>query len=133
MLLDDAEVTERMESPLNLLNRLKSITTHKHKPEIPSLPPSSDKIIEDLEDKLAYGSLKTKAAGIMIDAMNELKSRIPEVSRPEKLAAIAENMNRIVNAKNENNDRDKQNAPQFVVYAPSFNSENYYETIHVKE
>lgn len=135
MLLDEKEVTERMESPLNLLNRLRSITTNKHSRDntILSLPPKAEQVIDDLEDKLKYGSLKSKAASIMSDAMDELKARIPEVTKPDQLARIAENMNRIVSAENKNNDRDKMNAPQFVMYAPQFVSENHYETIYAKE
>lgn len=130
MLLDEKEVTERMESPLNLLNRLRA-ATNKH--VIPSLPPKAEDVIDDLEDKLKYGSLKSKAASIMSDAMDELKNRIPEVTKPDQLARIAENMNRIVSAENKNNDRDKMNAPQFIMYAPQFLNENYYETIYAKE
>lgn len=132
MILNESEVTERMESPLNLLNRLRSASSHKSN-AIPSLPPQASEVIDDLEDKLKHGSIRSKAAGIMIAAMDELSSRIPEVQKAEQLARIAESMSKVVNAKNENDNKDKLNQPQFHVFAPQFNYENHYETIHARE
>lgn len=132
MILDDNEVTERMESPLNLLNRLRSVT-NKHKLPIISIPPTSSEVIENLEDKLAYGSIKSKAANIMIAAMDELQTRISETTKPESLAKIAESMSKVVNAEAINNNKDKLNAPQFHLYAPQFHSEEHYETIYARE
>ena len=136
MLLDDTEVTERMNSPLNLLNRLKSISRSHNKNSIdniiPTLPPDAKDIIDNLEDKLAYGSIKTKAAGIMVAAMDELKAKLPEVQKPEQLARIAESMSKVVNAETKDNS-DRLHAPQFVLYAPEFHNENHYETIYARE
>jgi len=134
MIINETEVTERMNSPLNLLNRLRSVTSsHKGSNLIPSLPPTSKEIIDNLEDKLAYGSIKSKAAGIMIAAMDELKARLPEAQKPEQLARIAESMSKVVNAESANNNRDKLNAPQFHLYAPQFHNEEHYETIYARE
>lgn len=135
MILTEQEVKDRMESPINLLNRLRDITnnhTNGSKSSIVSIPPTADKLITDIDDKLANGSLKSKAAVIMSEAMHELRSRLPEVQRPEKLAAIAAEMNKIVTAKNESDD-DKHEKATFHVFAPQFVSENHYETIHVRE
>ena len=135
MILNDIEITERMESPLNLLSRLKSITgnsSSKHN-SIPSLPPSASDVIEDLEEKLAYGSIKSKASGIMIAAMDELRLRMPEVQKPEQLAKIAAEMSKVVNAEVKDNNRDGLNKPQFILYAPQFNNENHYDTIYARE
>jgi len=134
MILNETEVTERMNSPMNLLNRLKSISNSKsNHNSIVSLPPTSKEIIEDLEEKLQYGSIKSKAAGIMIAAMDELKSRLPEVTKPETLARVAESMSKVVNAESANSNKDKLNAPQFHIYAPQFNNENHYDTIYARE
>lgn len=133
MILNDTEITERMESPLNLLNRLKSLTKSKDINIIPSLPPTSADVIDDLEEKLAFGSIKSKASGIMIAAMDELKLRMPEVQKPEQLAKIAAEMSKVVNAEVKDNNRDGLNKPQFVLYAPQFNNENHYETIYARE
>jgi len=134
MILNEIEVTERMSSPMNLLNRLKSATNKQHSQNtILSLPPSSSEIIDDLEDKLKFGSIKSKAAGIMIAAMDELKVKLPEVHKPEQLAKIAESMGKIVNAEIENNKNDNSNRPQFHIYAPQFHNEEHYETIYARE
>lgn len=133
MILEETEVKERLESPLNLMNRLRNITNN-HRPErssIPSLPPSSDQVIEDLEQKLAFGSIKSKAANLVIEALDELKARMPEVQRPEKLAAIAESMNKIVTSESNKNNNEKPS--QYVIFAPSFVDENHYETIYARE
>jgi len=134
MILNEVEVTERMNSPMNLLNRLRSTVRpgNKHNNLIPSLPPTSTDIIEDLESKLQYGSIKSKAAGIMIAAMDELKTRLPEVTKPETLARVAESMSKVINAETANN-KDRINPPQFHLYAPQFNNENHYETIYARE
>lgn len=133
MLLDETEVKERYESPLNLLNRLKSgLSKQKSNSSIVSIPPTADKIVEDLEEKLKFGGLKSKAAGIMSDCLDELKVRIAEVDKPSQLAAVAETMNKIVNTENKNRN-DNTDKPQFVVYSPTFINEEHFETIYVKE
>jgi hypothetical protein len=134
MILNETEVTERMNSPLNLLNRLRSASKSKSEHHnIISIPPTSSEVIENLEDKLAYGSIKSKAANIMIAAMDELKLRLPEISKPESLARVAESMSKVVNAESINNNKDKLNAPQFHLYAPQFHTEEHYETIYARE
>jgi hypothetical protein len=131
MIITEEEVKERLDSPANLLNRLRSETNSRKKVTHPSIPPSSSEIIEDLEEKLAYGSIKSKAAGIMITAMDELRNRLPEVQRPEKLASIASEMGKIVHA--EIKDKKETDNNQFIVYAPQFVKEEHYETIYVRE
>jgi hypothetical protein len=128
MILDDNEIKERMESPLNLMNRLRRTT----KATIPSLP-SADELIPDLDDKLKKedGSLKDKAAGIMSACLDELKIRIPDIQKPEKLAQIATEMNKVLLARKE--DPNEHKAAQIVVYAPQVVNESHFETIHVNE
>ena len=134
MILDEIEVKERLESPLNLMNRLKSLTSHKSNENIiPSSPPSSEQIIEDLEEKLAFGSIKSKAASIMISAMDELKLRLPEVEKPEKLAAIAAEMSKVVTAQNDKSNKEGNRNNQFIIYSPSFINEEHFETIYARE
>ncbi len=130
MILDELEVKERLESPLNLLNRLKAITKDS-KANHPSIPPTSKEIIEDLEEKLQFGSIKSKAAGIMISAMDELKLRLPDVERPEKLAQIAAEMSKVVNAETKSNER--VNNTQFTIFAPSFVTEEHFDVVHARE
>jgi hypothetical protein len=133
MILEEKDAIARFESPLNLLNRLKSSLSRPHsKPTIASIPPSSSEIIEDLDEKLKSGGLKSKAAGIMNDCLNELKSRIPEVDRPSQLSQIAETMNKIISSEDKNKN-DNQNQPQFIIYSPTFISEDHFDTVYVKE
>lgn len=133
MILPEEEVKERMESPMNLLNRLKSITSpHSSKsPTHPGLPPKSDDIIPDINEKIAFGSVKSKAMGIMADAMNELKHRIPEVHKPESLARIAAEMGKVVGSMEEKDNADKR-VGQIIIYAPTIMQEREFEFIDVQ-
>lgn len=136
MILPEAEVKERYESPLNLLNRLKSQLSSPHSKKsnlIVSIPPTSSEVIDNLDEKLSSGGLKSKAAAIMSTCLDELKSRVREIEKPERLASIAAEMNKVVTAENKNNDRDSSDKPQIIVYAPSIISEEHFETVYVKE
>lgn len=129
MILDEVEVLERLESPANLLNRLRRISEPV---QSVSIPPSADNVIEDLEEKLKYGSVKSKATAIMNAAMDELRIRIPEVSKPEKLASIAAEMSKVVNATQIRNENDVK-IGQIVVYAPQVITEDRFEVIRLNE
>ena len=134
MLMDEQAVIARFESPLNLLNRLKSsLTSRNSSVQIPSIPPTAESIVENLEDKIKAAGLKTKAANIMSSCLDELRTRIPEIQKAEKLASVAETMNKIVTAENKNKDDDRSREPQFVVYSPTFIKEDHFETIYVRE
>lgn len=133
MILDEQEVTARFESPLNLLNRLRAgLTPHSTKVEIPSIPPTAEKIVQDLDEKLRFGGLKGKAAGIMVDCLDELKSRITEVVKPTQLAQVAETMNKIINAEDKNKNQTVE-PPQYIIYAPQFRDERTFEILKVNE
>lgn len=136
MLLNDDEIQERIESPLNLLNRLKSslgkaISPHQA-PHIPSIPPKSSDIIDDLENKISNSSVRSKAVGILNAAMDELKNRIPEVHKPEKLAAIATEMSKVISNQDNRNQGDKAQA-QIIVYAPRVQNIENYQILDVAE
>lgn len=134
MILPESEAIERLESPSNLLNRLRaSINPHKsRKTQIPSIPPpTASEIIPDLDDKISYSSTKHKAMAIMNSAMDELKTRLPEVQRPEKLAAIAAEMGKIVIAQNNQGITDNR-IGQIIVYSPRIVSEEQFEFVDVK-
>lgn len=128
MILTDEQIQERVESPLNLLNRLRTAT----KTTLPSLPaPAANDLIDNLEDKIKVGKIKGEAAVIMADALRELKHRLPDCNKPEQLARVAETMNKIVEARQDREREDK--APQVIVYAPQVIQESYFETVHVRE
>lgn len=133
MLLPEHELKERLESPMNLLNRLKTATNPHKTNIIPALPPTASEIIDNLNDKINNGSIKTKAMGLMNAAMDELKNRLPEVSKPEKLAAIAADMGKVVNGveqKNGNNDRP---TAQIIIYAPQVVLEETFNMVELVE
>lgn len=128
MLLAESEMIERIESPLNLLNRLRKTTTPvRH----PSLPPTSSELIPDLDEKVNYGSARSKAMGIMDMAMSELKNRIAEATKPKELAAIASEMSKIISNTNVRDNDDKPLA-QIVIYAPNIVSESAFDVIDVQ-
>lgn len=136
MILSDDEVKERIESPLNLLNRLKSslsnaakIGVHSH---IPCLPPKSSDIIENLEDKIKNSSARTKAMGIMTSAMDELQRKLPEVQKPEKLAEIAHQMSKIISSQDSSGASSSIHS-QIIVYAPQVQNIDNYEIIDINE
>lgn len=136
MILNDEEIAERIESPLNLLNRLKSslgrvIVPHSHS-QIPSLPPSASDIIENLEDKISNSTVRSRAIGILTAAMDELKIRIPEVQKPEKLAAIAAEMSKVISHQDNRNQGDKP-LSQIIVYAPQVQNIENYQILDVSE
>jgi hypothetical protein len=132
MILNDEEVKERMESPINLMNRLKNVSKARQIPSMPEYkPPSSKDLIPDLDDKLADGTLRSKAAGIASAALSELSLRIPEIQKPEKLAQIAAEMNKILMTRQDRDDDDKR--PQVIVYAPQVTHESHYESVVVNE
>lgn len=133
MILNDDEIQERIESPLNLLNRLKS-SLNKSISKVPSLPlpPKSDEIIDNLEDKIANSTTRSKAVGILNSAMDELKARLPEIQKPERLAAIAADMAKVISHQDTKNTGDKS-LGQIIVYAPSVLSIENYEVVEVNE
>lgn len=135
MILPEDEIRERIESPLNLLNRLKRAISphhsHQHSHQHPAIPPTSAEIIPDLNEKIAYGSVKSKAMSIMTKAMEELDNRIPEVQRPEKLAAIAAEMGKVVNGMQDKADNDRR-VGQIIIYAPRIIAEQDFEYVDVQ-
>ena len=129
MLLTDEENQERLESPMNLLNRLKTATTPKT--GIPTMPPvTSEDIKLDIPGKLAANGLRDTAARVMGKALKELEVQLPNVQKPEKLAQIATEMNKVLNA---TQDKDKNPPAQIIVYAPQVIQENYFQELTLKE
>ena len=131
--MTDDEIKTRIESPLNLLNRLRSLTNN-HSTH-PALPPKISDVMKDVDEKLndANNSVKGKANTILLAAMDELHKRIPEVQKPERLASIVKDMSVVVDNQNKNNKKDDEELPRIVVYAPQIRNENEYNIIHVTE
>ena len=127
MLLSDEEIQERIESPLNLLNRLR----HASKANSPCLPaPTAADLIPNLDERIGP-DVKKQAAKIMSSALKELEMRLPDVQKPEKLAMIAVEMNKVLVAQRDK--EDNKSGPQIVVYAPQVIQESHFETITLNE
>ena len=145
MILTDDDIKERIESPLNLLNRLKKITSggkeHIHSPSLPSfpavikhpaLPPSADQLIENLDDKIAEASARSKAMNIMNLAMDNLQARIPEIQKPKELSDIANSMSKIISNQSQNS-ASRGATSQIIVYAPQVQKLENFDIIDVTE
>lgn len=116
---------------MNLLNRLRSAgDSAGSKAQSPCMPPKSSQIIPDIDEKIDIGNVRNKAAGIMSAALNELKARIPEVQKPEKLAQIAAEMNKVLITRD---DKDEKKTSHIVIYAPQILREEHFETLVVSE
>jgi hypothetical protein len=133
MLLNEEELTTRMESPLNLLNRLKSLTNPHKKNIIPALPPTADELISDLDNKLGNKSAEKQAKAVMTAALTELEKRLPEVTKPEKLSAIAHDMSKIVSNTKAKEGEGGVKIGQIVVYAPQVMREEDFNVIDIQE
>jgi hypothetical protein len=147
MLLEEEELKRRIESPSNLLNRLRLaklampskpvslpaslpiIDIVKQSPSVhPALPPTSDDVVEDLNSKITIGSIKGKAMGIMSSALDELKAKLPEVGKPDKLSKIVADMSKVYDAV-ENRNATQAQAAQIIIYAPQIVSEEHFNVV----
>lgn len=133
MILPETELKERLESPMNLLNRLKTaINPHRgsaNSTTHPALPPKAEDIIPDIDQKIGVGSVKNKAINIMTKAMTTLETRIEEVVKPEHLARIASEMGKVVSGLEQK--EQGPNVGQIIIYAPQVMSERDFDTIDV--
>lgn len=129
MLLNDEEVNARLESPLNLINRLRA--AREIKTTIPSLPPAAMDIVEGLEDKIKTVTLSRKAQSLADSAIEELSTRLSEV-KAEKLASVARDMSTVV-SNIRGGDKGNTSNTQVIVYAPQILNAELFETIHVND
>lgn len=134
MILKEEDLKERIESPLNLLNRLKDTTTSISKKRganiIPALPPSSEDLIGDLDEKLDLFTAKSKASRLMTSAIEQLQNKLDEV-KPEKLSRIAADMTRVISSSAVRNNTNEVKAAQIIVYAPQIISEEKFDVVDV--
>lgn len=128
MILSETEVRERLESPLNLLNRLRKVTNGNS--HIPSLPPKIGDIVPNIDEKISVSSTKSKALKIMDLAMVELEKRVIEVEKPRELSTIISDMNKVVSAQEQKAGGDN-NIGQIIIYSPRVVSEEVFEVARV--
>ena len=137
MILDDTEVVTRLNSPLNLLNRLKNASSkndamltfgvekNTDKTSIVTLPPSVDELVDSLEDKLSESSLVSKASNVISAALDELLPRLGEVSKPRDLAQIAANVKRVIGDRRGQSEGNKN----VIIYKPVIVNESHFEVV----
>lgn len=119
------------------MNRLRTASSPNKRSHniIPSLPPTSDEVIDNLEEKLQANSqsnsIKQKAGSILLSALNELETRVPEIHKPESLSRIAETMNKIVSTETEKSSGKGNSIGQIIIYAPERMREEQFETIDI--
>lgn len=135
MILSEAEINERMNSPLNLLNRLKAVTSKPNSGAMDIfMPPRIDDLIESAEDKIRLASSRTKALEVIDDAVKALHQRLDEVDKPKDLSKIATDMARVVSTVNDvKNGNNNNSGKQLVIWQPVIVQENHYETITVND
>ncbi len=143
MILNDSEIEARLESPLNLINKLRSHTSKTNAMNVfgvkdtqpdssPVMPPSVDDLIIDVESKIKLGGLNRKALDVLDVCLDELKVRLPEASKPENLSRIASDMGKIT-ASIRDSHRDTTNTVQVLVYAPQIIPRETFDVIDLGE
>jgi hypothetical protein len=146
MILNDNEVNTRLESPLNLLNRLNRVTSKSTGMELFKSSTSDDEslavfdsaslttdkideLVEDSAKKIKLGIVKSRALNVLHDSLGEIERRIGEVEKVRDLATIAKTANDILAE-----DNKKQTiGQQVIVYKPIVNDIAKYETLVVNE
>ncbi len=132
--LSDEEVISRVESPMNLLNRLRSTTVRNSEKEqlIVSIPPKLDDIMPEADEKLAVSSSRARAASVMNKALGRLDNEIASIRGDRLPGVIAQMSNAIKNLEPEKEKED--NRVQFIVYTPTMMKEaDFGQVIEVKE
>src|SRR5215510_1397816 len=131
MILKDSDITARLESPLNLINRLNRVGIKDNAMDIfvPSQVSTDEAIEPDPvaeivdEKKLRLGLIKSSAMDVLQDSLRNLKTRLPEVTKVRDLSSIARDMKIILTE-----DEDLKKVPnQIVIYKPVINDISRYE------
>lgn len=139
MILDNNEALARLESPHNLLNRIRNISgdigpvlpdrVEKNSPVI-GIAPTADELIDDLDDKLIDAKTVSGANAVLSECINALRGKMDRISKPEKISKIAVDMSRIIqNSKEEKGDKNQT----VIIFKPLIASESSFEVVHVHE
>jgi len=152
MILSDAEVITRLNSPLNLINRLNRSSTGMEifRPSSnitndESVSPAAissfmngmlgtdsdlDEVIPDNAAKIKLGLVKAKALEVLHDSLETLHGRLTEVNKAKDLSTIARDMKHIL-IDDENDSR--KGITNIVVYKTITNEISKYDTVIVSE
>lgn len=148
MILDKNEIDARLDSPLNLLNRLRKLTSVENKivtipdgvgradsndsrNQHPSLPPDIDELVDNVQDKLATAKCYSGAKEVLAKSINRLNERLEEVDSPVQLSRIATDMGKIVNGFDENKKEKVSNIIP-IIYRPVMLTEQSFQVINVE-
>jgi hypothetical protein len=126
--MSDEQVELRINSPLNLLNRLRALS-----PSVsPCLPPRAEDIVPNLNEKLSKKNLEHSAGEILGECLTELRNRVAEI-RPAQIANVARQMSGIISDLNDRNGNSVNNGIQVVVYAPKTLDESDFDVVTVED
>ena len=149
MILDKEEIDQRLSSPLNLLNRLRRLTSvdnnivsipssvseENSSSRIeghPSMPPPVDELIDNISDKLATAKCRSGAKEVLESAIEGLKLRVFEVDDPVKLSRIATDMGKVINGFDDSSKNNPSNSIP-IIYRPVMLTENNFQVIQVND
>lgn len=150
MLMNKNDAESRLNSPVNLINRLRGATegainnsnkiitipaTAQENAKVPSavltIPPEAESLVIDLKHKIKLAGVKGKAVDVLDGALDELANRVHDIENVSKLGTIADIMNRIANGADGKANHGHMN--QLVIWQPIMIQENHYESIQVSE
>ncbi len=140
MILNDEDIKSRLESPLNLINRLNSILPKSNAMDVfvpsgttendnPPAVPSED--LEEIVDekKLRLGLVRSLALDVLHSSLEQLSVRLPEVDKVKDLSQIARDMKTVLTEEEDT----KRNNHQVIIYKPIINDISKYDTMVVME
>lgn len=132
--LSDEDVIKRVESPMNLINRLRSTTKKENLIVSIPVPPKANDIISNLDEKVTLGSSKTRALSVMNRVLGRLDDETTIANiKVERLPAIVAQMATAIKGLEPEKDKE-DNRVQFVIYSPTIMKESDYgDFIEVKE
>lgn len=153
MLLEDLEAETRLNSLDNLINKLRPNSQNNNliardaspavidiiperntkKIEIPSLPPSAESLVEDLEQKLRKQSIKNLATDVLEHSLEALRNRLDEVEKVRDLSKIAGDASKILKEIDPPKEEDLRAKNQVIIYKPVMVTESHYNSVQVNE
>lgn len=133
MVLEESDVISRVNSPLNLFNKLAALreSTRNSRAPIVSIPPTAKEIIPNLDDKLTLHNVKGKAISIMNKCMDKLDDNI-ELMPVKSLGNTVKQMGDAIKAL-EPEDKKEKLEVQFIVYQPELKKLQDFQVIEVSE
>lgn len=136
MLLNTEQLNNRLDSPNNLINRLRhnksngielfGAVSKSSRAEliIPVLPSSE---LDEVEREIKNGLVKSKAREILGDSLNYLHRELPNVDSSRELSNIAQSMSKIIESFEPK--KDSHTPGNLVIWKPVMVNENHYESV----